>query len=151
MADDRPTSEDPSGLVLHAVTLLMLNRPEEALKELNNPILGDLHDAPLWRSLAKARLGRWEEARKEFRNIEAAIAALPVELQRIMLIESMRASIEMRDFAPPDNAEEFDTLGAPPELQPAVAVLRRPSGTGAWKISMPCAIIALRRIHPIAR
>ncbi len=87
LADDRPTSEDPSGLVLHAVAMLMLNRPEEALKELSNPMLGDLHDAPLWRSLAKARLGRWEEARNEFRNIEAAIAVLPVELQRIALME----------------------------------------------------------------
>lgn len=125
LADDRPTSEDPSGLVLHAVALLMLNRPEEALKELSNPMLGELHDAPLWRSLAKARLGRWEEARNEFKNIEAAIAMLPVELQRIALMESMRASIETRDFASAQTTmSEFDTLGTPSELQPAMAILQ---------------------------
>lgn len=136
LADDHPTSEDPSGLVLHAVALLMLNRPDEALKELSNPILGDLHDAPLWRSLAKARLGRWEEARNEFRNIEAAIAVLPVELQRIALMESMRASIETRDFASAQTTlSEFDTMGAPPELQPAMAVLQGRLAQGLGKNS----------------
>jgi len=136
LADDRPTSEDPSGLVLHAVTLLMLDRPEEALKNLNNPMLGDLHDAPLWRSLAKARLGRWEEARNEFKNIEAAIAVLPVELQRIALMASMRASIETRDFASAQTTlSEFDTLGTPPELQPAMAVLQGRLAQGLGKNS----------------
>ena len=134
MADDRPTSEDPSGLVLRAVALLMINRPEEALKELTNPKLGDLHDAPLWRALAKARLGRWEEARNEFRNIEAAIAALPVELQRIALMESMRASIETRDFASAQTTlSEFDTLGTSPESQPAMAVLQGRLAQGLGK------------------
>ncbi|ARQ00808.1 tetratricopeptide repeat protein [Pseudorhodoplanes sinuspersici] len=136
LADDRPTSEDPSGLVLRAVALLMINRPEEALKELTNPKLGDLHDAPLWRALAKARLGRWEEAHKEFRNIEAAIAVLPVELQRIALMESMRASIETRDFASAQTTlSEFDTLGTPPELEPAIAVLQGRLAQGLGKNS----------------
>ena len=134
LADDRPTSEDPSGLILRAVALLMLNRPNDALKELNNPLLGDLHDAPLWRAMAKARLGRWEEARKEFRNIEAAITVLPVELQRIALMESVRSSIETRDYASAQTTlVEFDLLGTPSEMQPAMAVLQGRLAQGLGK------------------
>ena len=103
----------------------MLDRPQEALKELSHPLLGDLHDAPLWRAFANARLGKWEEARRGFKNVEAAIAMLPVELQRIALKEALRATIETRDYAGAQNLlNEFDTVGRPPDLQPALAVLQ---------------------------
>jgi hypothetical protein len=77
LSEERPSGDDPSVLVLHAITTLMLNRPEEALKELSNSLLGDQFDAPLWRAFAQARLGKWEEARRGFRNAEGAIATLP--------------------------------------------------------------------------
>ncbi len=134
LADDRPTSDDPSGLVLRAVTSLMLDRPADALKELSNPMLGDLHDAPLWRAFAKARLGKWDEARKEFKNIEAAIATLPVELQRLVLMEALRASIETGDFASAQTSlGDFETIGTPQELQPAMAVLQGRLAQGMGK------------------
>ncbi len=71
LSEERPTADDPSGLVLRAITTLMLNRPEDALKELNHPMLGDQLDAPLWRAFAHARLGKWEEAGRGFKNAQA--------------------------------------------------------------------------------
>jgi tetratricopeptide (TPR) repeat protein len=125
LAEDRPNADNPSGLVLHAIASIMLDRPQEALKELSHPLLGDLHDAPLWRAFANARLGKWEDARRGFKNVEAAIAMQPVELQRIALKEALRATIETRDYAGAQNLlNEFDTVGRPAEFQPALAVLQ---------------------------
>ncbi len=85
LAEERPAAENVSAIVLRAVAKIMMNRPADALKDLSNPIVGDQHDAPLWRSLAYARQGKWAQARAGFKSIEAAVATLPIELQRIAL------------------------------------------------------------------
>ena len=124
IADERPTAENPTGLVLRAIANIMLNRPDEALKELNDRLVGDQFDAPLWRAFAYARQGKWPEARNGFRNVEASIATLPIELQQLALKEAMRAAIEVRDFSgATDKLHEFETIGMPRHMQPAVLVL----------------------------
>jgi len=134
MADDRATAEDGAALVLRAVANIMLNRPEEALRDLNNGIVGDNHDAPLWRAFAYARQGKWAEARQGFRNVDAAIATLPIELQRLALKEALRATIEVRDFqAASTQAGEFETIGLPVQMRPAVEVLNGRLAQGLGK------------------
>ncbi len=124
LGEERPTAENPTGLVLRAIAKIMLNRPEEALKELSDPLIGDQYDSPLWRAFAYARQGKWGEARQGFRNIEAKIAALPIELQQIALKEALRAAIEVRDFAgAAERLHEFETIGMPRHMQPTVLVL----------------------------
>lgn len=136
LSEDRPSTDDPSGLVLRAITLLMLNRPEEALKELKHPMLGDQLDAPLWRAFAHARLGKWDEARRGFKNAEAAIANLPMELQRIAMKEAVRAAIEVRDYETAQNLfSEFQTIGMAPGMQPSLAVLQGRLAQGLGKTS----------------
>ena len=49
--------------------------------------------------LAYARQGKWAEAREKFKNVEFAIASLPLELQRIVTMDAMRASLEVKDYA----------------------------------------------------
>lgn len=125
LSEERPNADNPSGLVLRAIALIMLNRPDEALKDLSHPLLGDTLDAPLWRAFANARLGKWEEARRGFKNVEAAIAMQPLELQRIALRESLRTAIEIKDYASAQNLlNEFDTVGRPLDIQPSLAVLQ---------------------------
>lgn len=125
LSEERPSSTDPSPLVLRAITKLMLNRPEEALKELNHQTLGDQLDTPLWRAFALARLGKWDEARRGFKNAEGALATLPVELQRIALKEAIRTAIEVRDYETAQNLfSELQTIGTPPEMQPSLSVLQ---------------------------
>jgi tetratricopeptide (TPR) repeat protein len=134
LSEDRPSADDPSALVLRAITTLMLNRPEDALKELNHPMLGDQLDAPLWRAFAQARLGKWDEAGRGFKNAQAAIATLPVELQRIALTEAIRAAIEVRDYETAQNLfSEFQSVGPAETMQPTLSVLQGRLAQGLGK------------------
>ena len=124
LADDRAASEQGSATVLRAVTEIMMNRPDDALKDLADPSIGDQHDAPLWRALAYAKQGRWAQARDGFKSADAAVATLPVELQRVALREEMRSAIEVGDFSTASiQLNDFQTIGVSHELEPAMAVL----------------------------
>jgi tetratricopeptide (TPR) repeat protein len=124
LADERPAAEGVSAMVLRAVAEIMMNRPDDALKDLADPAVGDQHDAPLWRALAYARQGKWAQARDGFKNVEAAMATLPIELQRTALKEEMRSAIEVGDFHGATNQlDDFQTIGVPHDMEPAMAVL----------------------------
>lgn len=136
VADDRPTADDPSGLVLRAAANVMMDRAVEALKDLSNPSVGNQSDAPLWRALAFTHQGRWAEAREQFKAAEAAIAMLPIELQRIAMREQMRAAIEVRDFAEASRIfNDLDAIEIPREMRPTVAVLSGRLSEGLGRIS----------------
>jgi len=124
LAEDHPAAEDISANVLRAISEVMMNRPDAALKDLSNPAIGDQHDAPLWRALAFSCQGKWAQARDGFKNAEATVATLPIELQRVTLRSEMRAAIEVGDFAgAADHLNDLETIGLPREVQPAVSVL----------------------------
>ena len=124
LADDRAASEQGTAAVLRAVTEIMMNRPDDALKDLSDPSIGDQHDAPLWRALAYAKQGKWGQARDGFKSADAAVATLPVELQRVALKEEMRSAIEVGDFSTASiQLNDFQTIGMSHELEPAMAVL----------------------------
>jgi tetratricopeptide (TPR) repeat protein len=121
--DNPPSAADPIPLVLRAVANVMMERPQEALKDLANPIVGNQFDAPLWRAWAYSRLGRWAEAEEGFRDVDARIAGLPAELQRRVLRENVRVALGIGDVAGAVNAmHEFEILGVPREWEPIVAV-----------------------------
>ena len=102
----------------------MLRRPEQALKDLSNPFVGNQHDAPLWRAAAYARQGRWSDAREGFRNVGMAIGTLPLELQRLLMKDMVRASLEVGDITGAlKEMHEFETVGVPHELEPTLAML----------------------------
>jgi hypothetical protein len=124
IADERPTADDPSPLVLRAVSEIMIGRVGDAQKDLADPLVGNQNDAPLWRALAYARQGKWADARDAFRYVEGALGALPLELQRIALKDALRASIEIGDFPNAANRlNDFKTVGVPAAFEPDVAVL----------------------------
>ena len=124
IADEPPTADDPSPLVLRAVAAIMLGRVEAAQKDLANPVVGNQNDAPLWRAVGFARQGKWANALDAFRNVEGALGALPLELQRIALMEAMRAAIEVGDFtAAVRRLNDFKIIGQSPDIEPTVSVL----------------------------
>jgi tetratricopeptide (TPR) repeat protein len=124
LRDDRPPAGVASATVLRSVAEVMMNRPEEALKDLAQPGIGDQHDAPLWRALAFARQGKWVQARAGFKTAEAAVATLPIELQRIALKDEMRSALEVGDFDGASNdLNDFQTVGVPRSMEPMIAVL----------------------------
>jgi tetratricopeptide (TPR) repeat protein len=123
--DAKPGFEDPGAMLLRAVAHIIIGRPTAGLHDLANPIIGSNYDSQLWQGLAKARQGKWAEAREKFKNVEFAIAALPPELQRVILMDAMRASLEVKDYAgAARRRSDLDVVGVPAELRPAVAVLR---------------------------
>jgi tetratricopeptide (TPR) repeat protein len=125
LTDAKPGSEDTAALVVHAVASILMGRPERGQKDLANPAIGANYDARLWKALASARLGKWSDAREKFKSMEFAVSSLPVDLQRIVIVDAMRASLEVRDFSSAaKRASELEVIGSPPELKPAISVLR---------------------------
>ncbi|MGA9087752.1 MAG: tetratricopeptide repeat protein, partial [Bradyrhizobium sp.] len=125
LAGAKPGSEDPVALIVHAVASVLMGRPERGLKDLASPAIGSNYDSQLWKALAYSRTGKWAEAREKFKNVEFAITSLPIELQRIVIVDAMRASLEVRDYAgAAKRASELEVVGLPAELKPAVSVLR---------------------------
>jgi tetratricopeptide (TPR) repeat protein len=121
---DKKAAEDVTGTVLKAVADVMLQRPDEALKELSNPWVGNQLDAPIWRAIAYARQGKWPEAQAGFKSLDSGIATLPTELQRLALRDALRTAIAVRDFNGADRiVSALDAIGVPPEMVPSIAVL----------------------------
>ena len=125
LADAKPGLEDPVALIVHAVASILMGRPELGLKDIANPVIGTNYDSQLWKALAYARQGKWADAREKFKNVEFAITALPIELQRIVMTEAMRASLEVRDYSgAAKRGSDLEIAGLLPEQKPAVAVMR---------------------------
>ena len=88
-------------------------------------MIGTSYDSQLWKALAYARQGKWAEAREKFKNVEFAITSLPIDLQRIVIAEAMRASLEVKDYSgAAKRSSDLEVIGLPPEMKPAIAVLR---------------------------
>ncbi len=79
----------------------------------------------MWKGLAYARQGKFADAREKFKNVEFAIASLPLELQRVVTSDAMKSSIEIKDYAgAAKRRAELEVIGVPADMKPAVAVLR---------------------------
>ncbi len=116
--------DDVTGSVLKSVANIMLDRPKAALKDLSQPQVGNQLNAPIWRAIAYARQGKWTEAHKLFANVQTTVAALPLELQRMALIEALHAAVEVRDFGQAERlANLLDGLGVPDAMKPELEVL----------------------------
>ena len=117
--------QDPIALVMRSVVNSLIGRPEKALKDLSNSAIGANYDSQLWKALAYARQEKWSEAREKFKNVEFSVPMLPVDLQRIVLTDAMRALLEVKDYpGAAKRSSELDVVGVPQEMKPAVAVLR---------------------------
>jgi tetratricopeptide (TPR) repeat protein/chemotaxis protein histidine kinase CheA len=125
LAEPGPKFEEFAGLMVHAIASILINRPEVALKDLASPAIGNNYDSQLWQGLAFARQAKWAEAREKFKNVEFAIASLPLDLQRIVTADAMHASLEVKDYAGASKRRaELDVIGVPDGLKPAISVLR---------------------------
>jgi tetratricopeptide (TPR) repeat protein len=125
LEESKPGFEDSGALLLRAVANIIIGRPAAGLQDLATPVISANYDSQLWQGLAKARQGKWAEAREKFKNVEFAIASLPPELQRIVVMDAMRASLEVKDYAGAARRRgDLDVVGVPAELRPAVSVLR---------------------------
>jgi tetratricopeptide (TPR) repeat protein len=124
LADSPPTAEDSTPLVLRAIANIMIGRLDAALKDLTHPLVGNQHDAPLWRAVVYARQGKWSEAREGFSAAGLAMGTLPLDVQRMMLTDIVRAAVEVGDIAGAvRQMREFEAVGIPRELEAQLSVL----------------------------
>ena len=125
LADARPGADDPVALILHAVASILMGRPSLGLKDLANPVVGNSYDSQLWKALAFARQGKWAQAREKFKNVEFAITSLPIDLQRIVIADAMRAALEVRDYSGADKRSQRPRRHRHSAGQkPAISVMR---------------------------
>lgn len=125
MLADPLNKEESGALIMHAIASILIGRPAQGLKDLANPVIGNSHDSQLWKALAYARQGKWADAREKFKNVEFAIASLPLDVQRIVTMDAMRASLEVKDYAGASKRRsELEVVGVSPEAAPGFAVLR---------------------------
>jgi len=124
LAENPPTAEDPTALVLRAVANITIGRFDAALKDLGHPFVGNQYDAQLWRALAYARQSKWKAARLGFRDAAPTLETLPLDMQRTVLKDMVRASLESGDVTSAvSRMQEFEAVGIPHELEPALSVL----------------------------
>lgn len=124
LADPSPKMDKSVVLMVHAIAAILMARPEDGLKDLASRAIGDNYDAQLWKGLAYAREGKWVQAQENFKNVELGITSLPLELQRIITAEAMRASLEVKDYARAARLRgELDVVGVPAEMKPMISVL----------------------------
>lgn len=125
LSEAKPGTEDATTLTMHALASSLIGRPEQTLKDLASPAIGNSTNAQLWKALAYARQQKWSASREAFKNAELAIGTLPLELQRVILLDAMRASVEVKDYAGASaRSDDLDAVGAGGGIAPTVAVLR---------------------------
>ena len=125
LSETNQGNEDATVLMVHAVASILIGHPERGLKDLASPAIGNGYDSQLWKGFAFARQEKWADAREKFKNAEFSIAALPLELQRIVTTDAMRASLEVKDYAGASRRRsELEVIGIPNEMKPEIAVLR---------------------------
>jgi hypothetical protein len=125
ISDGDPRTDEIGMLTIHAVASILMGRPDLGLKDLASSAIGNNFDSQMWKGLAYARQGKWADAREKFKNVEFAIASLPIELQRVVTADAMKASLEVRDFAgAAKRRAELEVIGISPDIKPAIAVLR---------------------------
>jgi tetratricopeptide (TPR) repeat protein len=124
LADPTPKMEESVVLMVHAIASILIGQPERGLKDLASPAIGNNYDSQLWKGLAYARQGKWADAREKLKNVEFAIASLPVELQRLVTMDALRACLEVRDFAgAAKRRSELEVVGVTDEMKPMASVL----------------------------
>lgn len=117
--------EDPDALVLRAVANILFDRPEAALDDLRKPAVGTSYDSQLWKAMIYARQGKWGDARENFKNVEFAISSLPIDLQRMAVMDAMRAALEVKDYESASRrANELEIVGIGERDRPRATILR---------------------------
>ncbi|WEF52637.1 hypothetical protein AFIC_001132 [[Pseudomonas] carboxydohydrogena] len=123
----KPQAQDSMqpALMARAVAEILVGRIEPAMKDLNNPMIAGSFDSELWKGLAAARQEKWAGAREKFKNVGSAIISLPLDLQRMILIEAMQASLEVRDYdGAAARGNDLQTIGPMPEQAMRLRLLR---------------------------
>ena len=90
--------ESVDALALRGATLMMLNRTEEAARDLSSPILDGNLDVTLWRAALAASDGKWEEADSAFAVSGPSYERLPPKLKSRFGLLAAHAALAIRNY-----------------------------------------------------
>jgi hypothetical protein len=132
--EEAQSGDDTAFTLLHALAEIDLARPDDALRDLAKPSLAAVAEAALLRASALVQMTRYADAREQFGAGAAGLIALPIELQRAVLIDGLRAAIEVSDFAEASRIRnEFETIGVSPDQSAMLAMLSARLAQGIGK------------------
>jgi len=133
-AEEEIGGNEAAFALLHALAELELARPDDALRDLAKPALAPSPEAALLRGSAMVLTTHFTEAREQFGAGQVGLIALPIELQRVALLDGLRASIEVSDFAEASRIRnEFETIGISLDQEPMLATLSARLAEGIGK------------------
>ncbi len=97
--DDPAALRDPSVRALRGIGMVMMHRPDEAIREFDSFGLNQSSDVALWRGLAETYRGNWQAAGAAFKKGEAALSSYSAVRQKQFRIAAAEAAIESNDIA----------------------------------------------------
>lgn len=97
-ADEEPTlGRDPGFIVLTAAAQVLNGRAEQARQALARGEVSESADAALWRTIAAAELGQWEEARAATERALGAVGNYPPDIRGLFQLAASEAALEFGD------------------------------------------------------
>ncbi len=97
--EDPASMRDPTVRALRGIAMVMMRRPEEAIREFDTFGLNRSSDVALWRGVAETQLGNWIAASTAFRNGEPALSSYTAERQKQFRLAAAEAALEANDIA----------------------------------------------------
>ena len=122
LAEPGPDAAD--AVLLRGVASTLIERPQDALRDLSDPLVAHRQEALLWKGVVLSALGKWKEAREGFRTSTTALGLLPPELQAVVLLAMADAAVAVGDIGDATSQlHELDSVGVPPRLRPQADLL----------------------------
>jgi tetratricopeptide (TPR) repeat protein len=143
VADELQSGDDAGLAMLHGLAELDLGRYDAALRDLSKTSLAGSAEAALLRASTLMHLAQFPEARDQFALGRVGLTGLPIELQRIVLLDGLRAAIEVSDFAEATRIRnDFETIGVSPKQQPMLSLLSARLAHGVGKTDQAASELA---------
>ncbi len=107
------------------IALYRLHRPQQALEQLLDPRLDPEMEVWLWRALAFARLGLWEDAAKAYLKGREALHEQDADVAIEMRLAAVRSFLGLKDWErAEDEIEQLEALPLPPRARVETALRR---------------------------
>jgi len=97
--EDPGALRDPSVRALRGIAMVMMHRPDEAVREFDAFGLSQSSDIALWRGMAEAQRGNWQAAGAAFKKGMAAISSYSPARRKAFRVAAAEAAIEANDIA----------------------------------------------------
>ncbi|WP_436637288.1 hypothetical protein [Microbaculum sp. FT89] len=97
--EDPAAMREPEIRALRGIAMVMMRRPDEAIREFDTFGLNRSSDVALWRGVAETQRGNWRAAVAAFEQGAPALSSYSARRQKDFRLASAEAALEARDYA----------------------------------------------------